>query len=102
MKAIKQYLIPFLMIGGLLLPAAGALAQDTFERGGAIAELGPDSFVVENRRYRLSSGAKLRSYAAGRKKFSDFRKGDAIIFQGRMVGDTPYVDLIIYYAPIPS
>ncbi len=102
MKTIKRYFFRFLVIGSLLLPWTGAQAQEKFERGGVITELGHSSFVVENQRYQLSAGAKLRSFDAGKKKFSDFRKGDMIIFEGRMIGDTPYVDLIIYYTQVPS
>ena len=102
MNVFRQYLIQFLIVGSLLLAWTGAQAQDKFERGGVITDLGPDSFVVENQRYRLSVGAKLRSFDPGRKKFTDFKRGDMIIFEGRMIGDTPYVDLIIYYAPVPS
>ena len=51
---------------------------------------------------RIAPGAKLKSYDSRRRQLSDFRKGDVIIFKGKVIGGVYYVDLITYFAPKPN
>lgn len=102
MKNLKTQFARLLIVFTLLLPWAATEALETFERGGAITSLDSTSFTVEGQKYRLRSSATLESTDASRKKFSDFKKGDVIIFQGTVLNGVNYVDKIFYYTPVPS
>lgn len=102
MKQLKTQFARLLIVFTLLLPWATTEALETFERGGPIASLDSTSFTVEGRKYRIRSGATLQSNDDSRKKLSDFRKGDVIIFQGTVINGVHYVDKIFYYTPVPS
>ncbi len=77
-------------------------AVETFEQAGPISKIGSASFIVESQEYRIAPGAKLKSFDSSRRRLSDFKQGDVIIFQGKIIDDVYYVDMIIYHAPIPS
>lgn len=102
MIQVKPILTRLLLVASLMLPWATTGALETFERGGVISAVGYDKFTVNQQEYRVAPGAKLKSYDARRKKFSDFRPGDLIIFQGKVLNGVHYVDVIIYHTPITS
>ncbi len=102
MIQVKPILTRLLLVASLMLPWATTGALETFERGGVISAVGYDQFTVNQQKYRVAPGAKLRSFDASRKKFSDFRPGDLIIFHGKVLNDVHYVDVIIYHPPIKS
>lgn len=102
MIQVKPILTRLLLVASLMLPWATTGALETFERGGAISAVGYDKFTVNQQEYRVAPGAKLKSYHSSRKKFSDFRPGDVIMFQGKVLNGVHYVDVIIYRAPIKS
>ena len=100
MIQVKPILTRLLVVASLMLPWTTTGALETFERGGAISAVGYDKFTVEQQEYRVAPGAKLQSFDATRKQFSDFRPGDAIMFQGKVLNGVHYVDLIVY-RPMP-
>ncbi len=102
MKNLKTQCARLLIVFTLLLPWATTEALETFERGGPISSLDSSSFTVEGRKYRVRASATLESNDASRRKFSDFRKGDVIIFQGTVLNGVNYVDKIFYYTPVAS
>ncbi len=102
MIQVKPILTRLLLVASLMLPWTTAGALETFDSGGVITAVGYDKFTVNQQEYRVAPGAKLRSYDASRKKFSDFRPGDVIMFQGKVLNGVHYVDLIIYRTPIAS
>ena len=59
-------------------------------------------FRSEQQEYRIAPGARLKSFDASRRRLSDFKKGDVIIFTGKAISDVYYVDVITYYAPKPT
>ena len=102
MIQLKQNIVKLLLIAALALPWANVQALDTFESGGIITSMGYSEFTVNNQNYRVSPGAKLQSYDPGRKKFSDFKAGDLILFKGKILSGIHYVDLIVYHPPFAS
>jgi hypothetical protein len=85
-----------------MLPWATTEALETFEKAGHIASVGYDKFTLRGQEYRIGPTSKLMSNDASRKKFSDFKKGDAIYFKGKILDGVYYVDIIYYETPIPS
>jgi hypothetical protein len=102
MKQLKTLLTRLLVIVSLMLPWAATEALETFERNGFISAIGYAEFTVKGKEYRIASGAKLKSEDPGRKKFSDFKVGDEIYFQGKTLSGVNYVDFIVYWTPDPS
>ena len=102
MIKFKQGIATLLLIATLVLPWANVQALETFESGGVIMDLGYSDFTVNNQQYRVSPGATLKSYDPGREKFSDFKKGDLILFKGKILSGVHYVDLIVYHPPFDS
>ncbi len=100
MIQVKPILTRLLLVASLMLPWATTGAMESFDRGGVITAVGYDKFTVEQQEYRIAPGAKLRSFDASRKQFSDFRPGDVIMFQGKVLNDVHYVDVIIYRTPV--
>jgi hypothetical protein len=102
MRKLKRFMVSVLLTASLALSSTSVDAVETFEQAGPIAEIGYSGFTVEQQKYRIAPGAKLKSYDASRRKLSDFKKGDVIIFKGKVISDVYYVDLITYYAPKPN
>lgn len=102
MKQFKSFLTQLLVITALMLPWATTEALETFEKAGYIASIGYDKFTIRDQVYRISPAAKLKSNDVKRKKFSDFKKGDAIYFKGKILNGVYYVDIIFYETPTPS
>lgn len=102
MKQFKTFLTQLLVITSLMLPWATTAALETFEKAGAITELGYDSFTVRGKDYRFAPGARLHSNDSQRNQFSDFKLGDKIYFQGTVLNGVNYVDIIYYETPDPS
>ena len=76
--------------------------MDSFQEFGVIKSLDYSGFTVRGREYRIAPGAKLRSNDAGRKRLSDFRKGDRIYFEGKILNGSYLVYLVVYETPVPS
>lgn len=102
MKPFKSFLAQLLVVTALMLPWATTEALETFEESGYITSVGYDKFSIRDQVYRISPSAKLKSNDAKRKKFSDFKKGDAIYFKGKILNGVYYVDIIFYETPTPS
>ncbi len=102
MKKLKITVIHALFISLLLLTGTPASALETFEQAGQITDLGYDKFEVHGKSYRIAPGAKLRSNDTKRKSFADFKEGDHIWFQGKVLNGVNYVDIISYETPEPS
>lgn len=102
MTQAKPRLAGLLLMVSLALAWSPANAVENFEQAGPIGAIGHASFTVENQEYRIAPGARLKSFDTSRRRFSDFRKGDVIIFEGKLVNGVYFVDLIVYYAPRPS
>lgn len=99
MKQFKTLLTQLLVITSLMLPWATTEALETFEKAGYIASIGYDKFTIRGQEYRISPSAQLNSNDASRKIFSDFKKGDAIYFKGKILNGVYYVDIIFYETP---
>ena len=102
MKSIKTFPQSLLLLILLLLPWTVAEALQGFEQFGVIKALDYSSFTIRGQKYRISPGARLKSNDASRKRLSDFRAGDRIFFQGKILNGAYLVDLIVYETPIPS
>jgi len=102
MKQFKTLLTQLLVITSLMLPWATTAALETFEKAGYIASVGYEKFTIRGQVYRVSSSAQLMSNDASRKKLSDFKKGDAIYFKGKILDSVYYVDIIYYETPTDS
>ncbi|MGD8349901.1 MAG: hypothetical protein PVI79_11715 [Gammaproteobacteria bacterium] len=102
MKQFRHPLAGIMLIVSIAFAWSPANAVEKFEQAGPISAIGHASFTVENQEYRIAPGAKLKSFDPKRRRLADFRKGDIIIFEGKMINDVYYVDLIVYYAPRPS
>ncbi len=102
MKNVKKLLTQLLIVSALMLPWTSAGALETFEGAGFITDRGYDQFEVRGKSYRIAPGAKLLSNDASRKKFSDFKTGDEVWFQGKVLNGVNYVDIISYETPEPS
>ena len=102
MKKFQTLLTQLLIVSSLMLPWTSAGALETFERAGIITDRGYEQFEVHGQSYRVAPGAKLRSNDVARKKFSDFKAGDQIWFQGKVLNGVNYVDIISYETPEPS
>lgn len=102
MKQVKSIAARLLLLAALSLCWGQAGAVENFEQAGPISKIGSARFVVENQEYRIAPGAKLRSFDSSRRRLSDFKVGDVIIFQGKVISGVYYVEMIIYHAPIPS
>lgn len=102
MKQIISIVRRLLLVAVLSLSWSSAGAVENFEQGGPISKIGSARFVVENQEYRIAPGARLKSFDNSRRRLSDFKIGDVIIFQGKVISGVYYVDKIIYYPPLPS
>ena len=102
MKQVKSIAARLLLIAALSLSWSLAAAVEDFEQAGPISKIGSARFVVENQEYRIAPGARLKSFDNRRRRMSDFKIGDVIIFQGKIISGVYYVDKIIYYAPLPT
>ena len=102
MNQFKSLVTRLLIVTALLLPWSPAGAVDDFRQFGIIKSLTSNSFTIRDTEYRIAPGATLQSNDPGRKRLSDFRKGDKIYFEGKLINGVNYVDKIYYATPIPS
>ena len=99
---MKRLLKPLLMGFVLMLATTGVQALEPFEGAGVIHSLNYSGFTVDGVRYRIAPGAKLSSNDPGRKRLSDFRPGDQIYFEGKIMNGAYLVYLVVYETPIAS
>lgn len=102
MKNLKTLAARILLVAALSLSWSLAGAVENFEQAGPISKIGSARFVVENQEYRIAPGATLKSYDKSRRRMSDFKIGDVIIFNGKIISGVYFVDTIIYHKPVPS
>ena len=102
MKQWKNLLFRILLIGSLTFSWTSANAAEVFEQAGPIGAINYAGFSVEQQEYRFAPGARLKSFDASRRRLSDFKRGDVIIFTGKVISGVYYVDMITYYAPKPT
>ena len=102
MKQLKNLMLRILLIASLTFSSTSASAVEAFEQAGPIGAINYAGFTVERTLYRIAPGARLKSFDASRRKLSDFKKGDVIIFTGKVISGVYYVDMITYYAPKPT
>jgi hypothetical protein len=102
MRQLKNILFSILLFASLTFSWTSASAAEAFEQAGPISAINYAGFTVEQQEYRIAPGARLKSFDASRRRFSDFKKGDVIIFTGKVISDVYYVDVITYYAPKPT
>jgi len=102
MKQLKNLLLRILLIASLTIPWTSSYALEAFEQAGPIGAINYAGFTVEKQEYRISPGARLKSFDSSRRRLSDFKKGDVIIFTGKVISGVYYVDLITYYVPKPT
>jgi len=102
MKQLKTLLAQVLIVASLLLPWSPAGAVDNFRQYGVIKSVGSSTLTIRDKQYRVAPGATLDSDDASRKRLSDFRKGDKIYFEGKLLDGVNYIDRIVYRIPVPS
>lgn len=102
MKQLKNIRVSMLLIAALVFSWTSAHSAEAFEQAGPIGAINHAGFTVEQQRYRIAPGARLKSFDPGRRRLSDFKIGDVIIFEGTVISDVYYVDMITYYAPKPN
>lgn len=102
MKKLNVYLARLALVAALMLPWTLAEAVENFKKFGVISSVSQSSFTIRDRKYRIAPGAKLRSDDPARRRLSDFKKGDKIYFEGKIVGDDYLVDIIVYNTPVAS
>jgi hypothetical protein len=102
MNNLQSLAARILLAAALSLSWSLAGAVEDFQQAGPISKIGSARFVVENQEYRIAPGATLKSYDKSRRRMSDFKIGDVIIFNGKIISGVYYVDKIIYYRPVPS
>lgn len=102
MKKLTAHLASLALAAALLLPWTASEAVDSFKQYGIISSVSSSGFTIRSRQYRIAPGAKLRSNDPERNRLSDFRKGDKIYFEGKVVGDDYLVEFIRYRTPEPS
>lgn len=102
MKQLKTLLAQLLIVASLLLPWSPAGAVDNFKQYGIIKSVGPSSFTIRDKKYRIAPGATLQSNDPNRRQLSDFKKGDKIYLEGKLVDGVYFVDRIEYRTPVPS
>ena len=102
MMRVKKSLLGLFLVACLAFSTRPVFAVENFEQAGPIGSIGQGRFTVESQEYRIAPGAKLRSFDPNRRRLSDFRNGDVIIFMGKVVNGVYFVDLIVYHAPLPS
>ena len=102
MKQLKNLLFRILLIASLTFSWTSSDALEGFEQAGPIGAINYAGFTVEQQEYRITPGARLKSFDASRRRLSDFKKGDVILFTGKVISGVYYVDMITYYAPKPT
>ena len=102
MKQLKRGIAFSMIIMASLLPWSSVQAMEIFEKAGVIAEVGYDMMTVFGQNYRIVPSTKLVSSDPGRKKFTDFKRGDQVWFKGFVLDGVFYVDTIVYQVPEPS
>ena len=102
MKQLNNLLFRILLIASLTFSWTSSDALEAFEQAGPIGAINHAGFTVERRLYRIVPGTKLKSFDTSRRRLSDFKRGDVIIFTGKVISGFYYVDLITYYAPKPT
>lgn len=102
MKILKSQLKVLAVVLLFSLPWVNSQALENFMKAGVITSVGYDKFTLQSREYRFAPGAKINSSDASRKKFSDFRQGDKIYFEGIILNGVYYVNIIYYETPTPS
>ena len=102
MKKLSAHLASLALAAALLLPWTIAEAVEPFKQFGIIKSVSSSGFTIRDQQYRIAPGAKLRSDDPARKRLSDFRTGDKIYFEGKIVGDDYLIDYIVYRTPVPS
>jgi len=102
MKQLKNMLLSILLTGSLTVSWTSADAVEAFQQAGPIEAINYAGFTVEQQEYRLAPDAKLKSFDASRRRLSDFKRGDIIIFTGKVINGVYFVYLITYYAPKPT
>jgi len=102
MKQIQRCVAFYLVIMASLLLWTTAQALETFEKAGIISAVGKNMLKVTGQEYRIYSSTRLVSADRNRRKFSDFKRGDHVWFEGTVLDGKRYVLGIIYETPDPS
>ena len=96
MNKFKSYSGLLIAIIIFALPCSNAHAAEKFQKAGVINAVGYDEFTISAQKYRFAPGAVIESNNALRTKFSDFKPGDFIIFEGTLLNGVYYVNVIHY------
>lgn len=83
-----------------ILPWSTSYALENFQKAGVIYSVGYDEFTIRTQKFRFAPGAVIHSTDTKRSKFSDFRRGDYIYFEG-VVLDGVYQVNAIHYQNLP-
>ena len=102
MKHLTKTLGQLLCIATLLLGWNQAQALESFQQAGMMQNIEYEKFSLRGKAYRLAPKVEIISNDPSRSQFSDFKPGDDIYCEGRVLGGVRYVDIIRYEAPVPN
>ena len=102
MKQLTKTLGQLLCIAMLLLGWNHVQALETFQQAGMMQNIEYEKFSLRGKSYRLAPKVEIISDDASRGQFSDFKPGDVIYLEGRVLDGVRYVDIIRYEAPVPN
>jgi len=100
MKKFKTLLTQLLVVTSLMLPWATTEALDSFQQAGAITNYSYDRFVVNQGVYRVHPSAVFPS--GDRPSYKDFKVGDQVYIEGKILNGIRYVDIMRFHPADPS
>ena len=100
MKNLKTLLTQLLVVTSLMLPWNATVALETFQQAGAITRYSYDRFVVNQVVYRVNPSAVFPS--GDRPSYKDFKVGDQVYIEGKILNGIRYVDTMRFHPADPS
>ena len=102
MNKFKPYCGLLIAIIIFVSPWSNTYAAEKYQKAGVIYSVGYDEFTIRTEKFRFAPGAVIQSNDPRRSKFSDFKRGDFVIFEGILLNGVKYVNLIQYQELKPN
>jgi len=104
MKQLKSLLTQLLLITSLLLPWAATEAAEPFVKAGFITKVNAATINLYHYDidFRIGSDAKIEIPNVSNPRMSDFKKGDQVYMEGKILNGVYYVDWILYLPETPG
>ena len=97
MKLTHTKVAQLLLIVALITPWTAIEALEEFHRAGIIGKISYDSFYVNNKKYRIAPGGKIKILNQNNVKLSNLKVGDNVSFRGKTLSGVNYVDIVVYH-----